>query len=88
MSSQARRESWLRYDRKRRGTNHRLSLERARGVMRRVPKSGVCEECGASGVTVWHHENYDRPRDAIELCHRCHRAKHSRPMPRERLTDA
>ena len=80
-SSEARRTSWLRYDAKRRRTDDRRLKERARGRTRKLPKSGVCEECGAIADTVWHHDDYRYPDDAEELCHKCHRARHPRRMP-------
>lgn len=78
MTTEARRESWRRYDIKRKGTLDRLLKERARSAMRNVPKSGQCEQCNEYKETVWHHTDYSLPNEAIELCYRCHRGKHPR----------
>ena len=81
MTTAARKRSWLRHDRKRRGMPHRTACERARQRMGKVPKTGRCEQCGALADTVWHHEDYSLPKDAVELCFKCHRARHPRPLP-------
>lgn len=78
MTQSARQKSWLAYDAKRKGTPARLMKERARKAMRNVPKTGICDECLETKPTVWHHPDYDFPKCAIELCHKCHRSKHPR----------
>jgi hypothetical protein len=74
----SRKKSWKRYDDKRKGTEERLKKERARSAMRGVPKSGRCEYCNTPTSTVWHHTDYNFPSEAVELCHKCHRAEHPR----------
>ncbi|KKL22492.1 hypothetical protein LCGC14_2434910 [marine sediment metagenome] len=39
------------------------------GIMRR---SVFCESCGLPAKTEGHHEDYDKPREVIWLCKRCH----------------
>ena len=76
--SEERKASWRRYDLKRKSDPERLMKERARNAMRKVPKSGWCEGCNKKKKTIWHHPDYNFPREATELCHKCHRAEHPR----------
>jgi hypothetical protein len=80
MPSASRIESWLRYDGKRSGTAHRRLIERARWHTRTLRKRGRCEYCGRRGSTVWHHPDYRCPHFVDEVCLRCHRAQHPRPV--------
>lgn len=76
-----------RYDARRAGCPERLIKERHRGWVRRMvasgklARTGTCAECGAAGATAFHHEEYGRPEQVIELCARCHRQRHPRRMP-------
>lgn len=83
MASYNRIASWLLHDEKRKGTPQRKKTERARSKVRRsdLAKSGRCSDCKKKKPTVWHHDDYRKPLDVIELCHKCHRARHPRRIP-------
>lgn len=38
--------------------------------------TGHCENCGASGTVVRHHDDYRKPDETRWLCHSCHRRWH------------
>lgn len=81
----SRKESWARYDAKRKGKLDRLLKERERkrtGRLLRGKKIGRCAYCGWKVSTVWHHVTYvGTPPLVVELCHKCHRMQHPRPLP-------
>jgi hypothetical protein len=78
------RNNKQRYDEKRKGDPERRQKERARQHTRTLTKTHTCENCGKTLVrTVWHHLDYDFPKEVIELCYTCHRAVHPRPMPQD-----
>lgn len=84
MNSKSRRASWRKHDTKRKTSPNRKWREAARDYVRhkmKVPKSGICCLCWRTTSTVLHHESYD-PIFLLELCARCHRAKHPRAMPK------
>ena len=88
-----------RYDLKRRGDANRKQKEAERALTRWMTrrgllvKTGWCHsmDCQASidhspTKTVWHHLRYQLAKpDVIELCYKCHRKAHPRPMPNGKL---
>jgi hypothetical protein len=85
MSTAGRKAAWLRHDAQRKATRARKLKEHARYIVRKLAKrgdlvkTGSCSCCGQSPVsTVWHHPCYERARDVIELCKKCHRHHHPR----------
>jgi len=39
-------------------------------------KKGVCILCSVEGKTEFHHEDYNKPDDIIEICRKCHLELH------------
>jgi hypothetical protein len=87
MSTAGRRAAWLRYDAKRKADEQRKLKERARtvvrGMLRRgeLVRTGTCVRCPPrkrKRRTVFHHPDYTRPREVLELCKKCHRGCHPR----------
>jgi hypothetical protein len=86
-SSIARRSSWRKYDAKRQGAAARNKKRKARRLVEKAVREGLlkytgkCAKCHQRALTVLHHEDYDKPLDVLELCLKCHRAKHPRLTP-------
>lgn len=43
-----------------------------------IQKPERCEDCGAVATLQGHHEDYDKPREVLWLCTRCHGRHHRR----------
>lgn len=76
-----------RYDAKRKATLHRGIRERARAIVRGMVRrgelvyAGFCRRCQKRRrKTLWHHPDYSRPTWVEEVCYKCHRGLHPRPV--------
>lgn len=51
-----------------------------RAAHREVPTMEKCAMCGASGVKLnRHHPDYNKPKEVVVLCTKCHAAVHKKP---------
>lgn len=50
---------------------------KAQEIVRKMnlPKQS-CEKCGNPNYVVWHHDDYDKPKQVRPLCAQCHREWH------------
>lgn len=55
----------------------------ARKVVHAAVKRGAlvrkkrCSHCGMKGPTQFHHDDYSRPLDVMEVCRQCHKDRHA-----------